>query len=233
MFNMKIFATSDLHGHLEDLDPSGCELAIIAGDIAPLKGFTKWNIYEQKKWIQRKFIPWMESFPGTQFVFVPGNHDLSLEHERTCRMSGFDWSIRLPENAHMLYDTGIELFGLKIYGTPWVPIISYLWAFESDHDKLNKKFSMIPDNLDILVTHAPPHIANCTVDYSLQTYNGPFGSNELTQALVDKQPKYCFCGHIHSGDHTPFNFGNSTIYNVSRIDEHYGIAYQPTVLEIF
>lgn len=229
---MKIFATSDLHGQLEGLNPSSCDLVIIAGDIAPLKGFTKWNMYDQKKWIQRKFIPWMESFPDTQFVFVPGNHDLSLERERTCRMSGFDWSIRLPENAHMLYDSGIELFGLKIYGTPWVPIISYMWAFEAEHDKLVKKFSKIPYDLDILITHAPPHIANYSIDYSLQTYNGPFGSSELTNEIIEKQPKLVFCGHIHSGDHTPLNFDNSTLYNVSRIDEHYAISYEPTIVDI-
>ena len=229
---MKIFATSDLHGQLEGLNPTGYDLVIIAGDIAPLKGFTKWNMYDQKKWIQKKFVSWMESYPNTQFVFVPGNHDLSLEHERTCRMSGFDWSIRLPENAHMLYDSGIELLGLKIYGTPWVPIISYMWAFEAEHDKLVKKFSKIPYDLDILITHAPPHISNCVLDYSLQTGNGPFGSNELTQALYDKQPRMCFCGHIHSGDHSPFKFDNCTIYNVSRIDECYEIAYEPTIVEV-
>ena len=229
---MKIFATSDLHGQLEGLDPSGYDLVIIAGDIAPLKGFTKWNMYDQKKWIQKKFVSWMESCPNTQFVFVPGNHDLSLEYERICRIRDFDWRVRLPDNAHMLYDSGIELLGLKIYGTPWVPIISYMWAFEAEHDKLVKKFSKIPYDLDILITHAPPHISNCVLDYSLQTGNGPFGSNELTQALYDKQPRMCFCGHIHSGDHSPFKFDNCTIYNVSRIDERYEIAYEPTIVEV-
>ena len=229
---MKLLATSDLHGHLEELDPSGCDIVIIAGDIAPLKGFTKWNIYDQKKWLQTKFVLWMASYPDTQFVFIPGNHDMSLEYERTSRIRGFDWRIEFPANAHMLYDTGIELLGLKIYGTPWVPIISYSWAFESDHDKLVRKFSKIPDDLDILITHAPPHFANSTVDFSLQTNYGPFGSNELSQALYDKQPKYVFCGHIHSGDHAPFTFNDSTIYNVSRIDENYDVAYEPLIITL-
>ena len=35
---MRIMAISDLHGNLEGLDPSGSDVVVLAGDIAPLKG---------------------------------------------------------------------------------------------------------------------------------------------------------------------------------------------------
>ena len=35
---MRIMAISDLHGNLEGLDPSGADVVVLAGDIAPLKG---------------------------------------------------------------------------------------------------------------------------------------------------------------------------------------------------
>ena len=36
MIEMRIMATSDLHGNLEGLDPRGADVVVLAGDIAPL-----------------------------------------------------------------------------------------------------------------------------------------------------------------------------------------------------
>jgi Icc-related predicted phosphoesterase len=166
------------------------------------------------------------------YYIVPGNHDLIFDSRRTLNISDISYSINWPENVHILIDKQIEINGLKIYGTPWVPIISYSWAFEAEHDILQEKFSKIPENLDILITHAPPRINGCDIDYSLQTNNGPFGSSELTQAIFEKNPKYVFCGHIHSGTHECVNFNKTKIYNVARVDERYEIAYEPTIIEI-
>lgn len=229
---MKVLATSDLHGNLEGIDPVGCDLVIIAGDIAPLRSFSSWDIYNQKKWFQKDFASWMSSYPEVEFVFIPGNHDLSLDPNCTSKIHNFNFKMTFPENAHLLCDSSIEIFGHKIYGTPWVPVISWRWAFEADHSILSKEFSKIPEKLDILIAHAPPHIINCNADFSLQTNAGPFGSNELALEILKKQPKYCFCGHIHSGSHAPFKHFDTTVVNVSRLDEHYHIAYAPTVVEI-
>jgi Icc-related predicted phosphoesterase len=163
---------------------------------------------------------------------VPGNHDLIFDSRRTLNISDISYSINWPENVHILIDKQIEINGLKIYGTPWVPIISYRWAFEAEHDILLDKFRKIPSELDILITHSPPRILDCSIDYSLQTQNGPFGSSELTQAIFDKQPKYVFCGHIHSGSHDCVKFEKSKIYNVSRLDEDYCIGYNPLIIDI-
>ena len=37
--DMKIMAVSDLHGSLEGLDPRGADVVVIAGDLAPMKGW--------------------------------------------------------------------------------------------------------------------------------------------------------------------------------------------------
>ena len=50
---MRIMAISDLHGNLEGLDPSGADVVVLAGDIAPLKGRGVWHVNDQKKWINR------------------------------------------------------------------------------------------------------------------------------------------------------------------------------------
>jgi len=230
---MKVYATSDLHGNLEGIDPSGCDIAIIAGDLAPLNGFSKWHLQDQKKWIEKKFFELTAKHPDIEFIVVPGNHDKCLSPSNTISYPGISWNIAWPKNVHLLIDSCITVKGLKIYGMPWVPVISHCWAFEAEHDKLKDKCNLIPSNLDILVTHSPPHINDSCIDRSIQ--NGgyeAFGSNELSQAIFDKKPRYLFCGHIHSGTHGGVAFEDCMCYNVSRVDEAYDIAYKPTVKDI-
>lgn len=50
------------------------------------------------------------------------------------------------------------------------------------------------------------------------------------------KPRLLFCGHIHTGDHEPLTIkhdggGTTVCYSVSRLDEHYEIAYEPWILE--
>lgn len=230
---MKILATSDTHGNLNGLSLDNVDIALFAGDIAPLKGRGSWHIYDQLKWINTKFKNWCESWPDVEIVFIPGNHDFfSIAKECFSDvLRGHSLSIDLAKNAHMLLDASIEVKGLKIYGTPWVPVISHSWAFEAENDELKKKFDMIPSGLDILITHAPPRF-NC-IDVSLEygVDSDKFGSAALAEAIFSKQPKMCFCGHIHSGDHNMNIIGNTHVWNVSRVNESYDIAYEPVMIE--
>lgn len=228
---MKIYATSDLHGNLEGLDPIGQDIVVIAGDFAIMKGWSKWHLNDQKKWTMKKFIPWTQKYPTTQFVIVPGNHDLFMDSKFINQHDDIDLSIQWPDNVHLLIDKQIEVNGLKIYGTPWIPVISHKWAFEADEEKQALMYSKIPENLDILVTHSPPSIPASFIDRSLQYGISPsFGSSILADSILLKKPKHVFCGHIHTGDHAMFKLNGIKIYNVSRLNEDYEIAYEPTLV---
>lgn len=229
---MKIFAISDMHGNLEGLNPSGCEIVVIAGDFSKMTGFGKWHLYDQKKWITKRFFKWTSMYPNTQFVVIAGNHDLCLDKSKTSQFSDLDWNISWPENVHYLENSSVVINGLKFYGSPNIPIINFMWAYETDHDGLMKTFDSIPYGVDVLITHSPPRIPNQGVDISLQNGRGPFGSGELAESIFNKEPKMMFCGHIHSGDHSMVEFGNTKIFNVSRLDENYDIAYEPRIIEV-
>jgi Icc-related predicted phosphoesterase len=54
----------------------------------------------------------------------------------------------------------------------------------------------------------------------------------LVAAIRKKRPRFVFCGHIHTGQHGGVDFGTSRIYNVSRLDERYEIAYEPTWIDV-
>lgn len=229
---MRIMATSDLHGKLDGLDPKGADVVVIAGDVAPLWGRGPWHVDDQKKWINGRFREWTSSYPDIKFVVIPGNHDFFPIAHFIFDNHGIDWDFNFSPNVHYLSDGGTEIAGVKFYGTPWVPIISYSWAFEGEHDKLVKWFSKIPSGIDVLVTHSPPRIPGSDVDRSLQTDSDHFGSSELTDAILEKRPRLVFCGHIHTGTHDGVGLGSSRIFNVSRLNEDYEIAYEPTWVEI-
>lgn len=229
---MKIMAISDLHGNLEKLDPNGADVVVVAGDIAPLRGRDPWNVCDQQDWINKEFREWTSSYSNIQFVVIPGNHDFFPIAHVLFKGMEFDWKYAFSSNVHFLVDGSTEISGTKFYGTPWVPIISYSWAFEAEPGKLRSRFSKIPTGLDVLVTHSPPLIPDRDVDRSLQTDSEHFGSSELTAAICRKHPHVVFCGHIHTGLHGGVDFESSRVYNVSRLDERYEIAYEPTWVEI-
>ena len=232
---MKVFAVSDMHGALDGLDPAGCDIAVIAGDFAEHAGGGKWGVRSQVKWVNDTFVPWIAKYPSVDFVIVPGNHDFCMDPGRQAAWQGVGWRVRWPANAHILVDREEEIRGLRFYGAPWVPIISMDWAFEAEHDRLVSKFSSIPAGIDVLVTHTPPRIPGMLVDVSLDygEDSEAFGSSELAQAVSMKRPRYLFCGHIHSGDHSKgLTFESTEIRNVSYVNERYAPAYDPCVMEI-
>jgi Icc-related predicted phosphoesterase len=50
----------------------------------------------------------------------------------------------------------VELEGLRIWGSPWQPEFQN-WAFNLNRGpEIRKKWDMIPEGIDILVTHGPP-----------------------------------------------------------------------------
>ena len=141
---MRIMATSDLHGNLDGLDPTGADVVVLAGDVAPLRGRGPWHINDQKKWINKRFREWTASYPDVQFVVIPGNHDFYPIAHILFKGHDIDWTFGFSPNVHFLGDCAAEINGIRFYGTPWVPIISYSWAFEGEPDTLRQWFSKIP-----------------------------------------------------------------------------------------
>ena len=160
---------------------------------------------------------------------IPGNHDLFAQR------NDVPTKVVWPSNAHFIIDKVVDVKGLRIAGSSWIPPISGRWAFETrDESDLAKRFAWIPEGVDILITHTPPFVESWDVDVSLQTQSPHFGSRTLTETIARVKPRFVFCGHIHTGDHRVHDIvhenGQITkIYNVSRLDEDYAIAYEPQV----
>ena len=225
---VKILATSDLHGLLDGL-PEICsvnkpDVLVIAGDIHPAIIGT-----DPDDWFRNVFFPFVRSL-GCEVIATPGNHDFWLaSHTET--IAGI-----APKNFHLLLDSEITVCGLRFYGTPWVPWISGHWSFEQDDDDLKDRFAAIPSDLDVLISHSPPKFPDCNLDVSMQRdqrYWQHFGSVSLANAIERAKPRYCVCGHIHSGSHGDFTApGGTRVFNVSRVNEQYQVYYCPLLLEV-
>lgn len=236
MDKVKIACTSDTHGNFQKVvthcfgrgvkeSPS---VIVIAGDIAP----ADFGVSESD-YIRRTFFGIVRRHPETEFVYTPGNHDFFAQ--QWDRFSG-----DAPKNFHFLLDEGCEICGLRFYGTPWVPYINGLWAFECmGEDELGSMFGNIPHGLDVLVTHTPPRIGDERIDVSMQLrgWDRHFGSTALLDAIRAKRPWYLVCGHIHSGDHGCIDVrhedGSVThCFNVSHVDERYRPKWNPATIYV-
>jgi hypothetical protein len=110
-----IVCISDLHEH--PVDVPACDLLLIAGDVSfAFKG----DLASKHAYLAGDFKRWLDRVPAAEVVLVAGNHDQSIEA----------WGVPDGLRCHYLQDSGIELFGLRIWGTPWQPWF-HDWAFNA------------------------------------------------------------------------------------------------------
>ena len=233
---MKIIAISDLHGYLPELPE--CDLVCICGDIVPLP--YQRDLVKSISWFLLSFLPWTDNLKCDKVIFIAGNHDFFLE-ELGPKHFNDDWEVKerlltcRRDTSKLIYlcDSYYTYKGNVIYGTPWCPDLKH-WAFYGDYKKLNDKFSLIYPNCDILLTHCPPKVKDCGVVLGEESFNTGknYGCQELTNAITNLRPKWCFCGHVHSGDHDITEFNNTKIVNVSLKNEDYQVAYKPFIFEL-
>lgn len=165
------------------------------------------------------FAHWFLGLPHEHKIFVPGNHD---------------WAFQLaPENAvaflpgvHVLNDSGLEIDGVKFWGSPWQPEFMG-WAFNLPRGaELKAKWDLIPDDTDVLITHGPPQ---GIADFVARGER--VGCEELREALVRVQPRLHVFGHIHGG-YGRYDMGGTTFVNASVCDEGYRPLNAPIVVRL-
>ena len=217
---MKIAVTSDLHGNLPNIEP--CDVLLICGDICPA---TNHSMKFQEQWLKNEFYNWVESLEVEKVFFIGGNHDFVLER---ASLSARHRADLLPIGCKAKYISSNEEiieseFGpIKIFGTPYCKMFGN-WAFMKEDSLLKDYFSMIPEGVDILMTHDAPRISDlgCIKEEGFVFYGKNAGNDILAQEILIKKPRFVFCGHIHSGNHDLQTIGETTFANVSLCNEKY------------
>ena len=199
---MKIWHISDTHGIHHKLSiPKNIDIVVHTGDCSNNPNPRK-NEFEV-----RDFITWFDRLPIKHKVFVPGNHDTSIEYAYVHETDFSNLGI------HLLVDKSVVLEGLTIYGTPWCPqwgAWSYMYPRKTLYENV---FKNIPEGIDILLSHTPP-MGQLDLTWHAPPQGGPHigwenvGCEDLAKRVLEVNPKlHCF-GHIHS-----FKDGNGRTIN--------------------
>ena len=221
---VKILALSDVHGDIDKVDIGDAEIVIVAGDIGP-DPTTQQKLHHMHKhevsikWAKsEKTIAWFKKHKDVRFYILPGNHDKFASHSDSRHEIKKLW----PENVKLIKDAGyVDESGLTIWGMPWNPLKKNgRGTFGAKEEKIQRKCMKIVRHfkcLDILVTHAPPKIADSEYDKG-----GWHISGELAEMLPVIKPRLLICGHDHHLSHVPLRDKKTgtTIVNVAMKTEH-------------
>ncbi len=171
---MKFICISDTHG-LNNmawnlLEDSNADALLFAGDFSGIGSVQDAESFDQL----------LEYLPMKYKIVVAGNHDFAIEQKRYAL-----------KNCIYLEEESVVIEGIKIYGSPWSPIF-YDWAFMTHYDALKERWTKIPEDTDILLTHSPPFE---TLDY----VDGLRQGDETLADRLKELPniKYHIFGHIH------------------------------------
>jgi Icc-related predicted phosphoesterase len=195
---------SDLHGSYPDLE--GGDLLIIAGDLTTNDSPPAW----------RNYFNWLTPLKYKKKIYIAGNHDGFLTQSISTKKAESLGIADSQEPAEYVCDNLTEFEGLKIYGSPWTPMF-YDWYFMLPRGKaIAQKWDLIPEGLDILITHGPPFGILDTPRRNSQKC----GCEELLKAVKNKKPRYHIFGHIHGG-YGKVEIDGTTFINCAHMDEDY------------
>jgi Icc-related predicted phosphoesterase len=203
---MKIVAISDTHNRHQSLVLPKGDMLIHAGDVSS----------QGKQSQVEDFLKWFSKQDFKYKIFIAGNHDFFFE-----RMPEDYIKLLIPENVIYLNDSGVEIEGIKIWGSPVQPWF-YDWAFNRQRgEDIKKHWDLIPLSTDILITHGP---AKGILDKTIQ--NVETGCEDLLNKIKEIRPKYFIFGHIHEGYGMVEKKG-TTFINASVLDVQYQLANEP------
>jgi len=208
---LKFIAISDTHGRHADLILPKGDVLIHAGDVS--------RIGDRNEIIN--FLQWFDSQPFAYKIFIAGNHDFYFE-----RMPPEIIKNSIPPGVIYLNDSDITIENVKIWGSPVTPWF-FDWAFNRQRgNDIQKHWNMMPNDVDILITHGPVYQI---LDKTISRQH--VGCTDLLQKVMEIQPKYHICGHIHEA-YGVVNKNNITFINASNLDVNYKLVNKPIAFEI-
>jgi predicted phosphodiesterase len=199
--SIRLVFVSDTHGFHDFPVPPG-DVLVHAGD-----GCSYGTLEEASAWAS-----FLRRQPHRHKIVIAGNHDRCFEAD-------FEHAKALFEEFDFLHDSGCERLGVRFWGSPWQPEF-FAWAFNLPRGpELAAKWALIPDGIDVLVTHGPPQ---GILD---RTYDGtPAGCEDLRVAIQERvRPRVNVFGHIHEAYGTEC-IGSTLFINASICT----LSYRPT-----
>uniref|UniRef100_A0A3Q3KD31 Calcineurin-like phosphoesterase domain-containing protein n=1 Tax=Monopterus albus TaxID=43700 RepID=A0A3Q3KD31_MONAL len=198
----RFVCVSDTHSRTDGIQMPYGDVLLHMGD------FTELGLPSEVK----KFNDWLGGLPYEFKVVIAGNHELTFDKDFMAELvkqdyyrfpsvsklkpEDFDNVQSLLTNCVYLQDSDVTIKGFRIYGTPWTPWFNG-WGFNLPRGQsLLDKWNLVPEGIDILMTHGPPLGFRDWVPKELQRV----GCVELLNTVQKRvRPKLHAFGGIHEG----------------------------------
>jgi len=202
---MHVTIISDTHGEHEKLGRLSGDVLIHCGDM--------FNMFSPKDDDVERIDDWFGRQQFDLILCTGGNHDLALQEKSSHDPNPF-------ENAVFLQDRTYTHEGKSFYGAPWVPDL-FGQAFFLESAELEKKWSVIPNGTDVLITHTPSAGFLDVSSSGLQ-----LGCNHLAGKIGEVFPRlHCF-GHVHASSGV-MEANGTTFINAALANSQYEMAREP------
>ena len=226
---MKLLHITDTHTYHNQLKLQDADVLCFTGDATNYRD----PHLNHKEF--RDFYEWLTSIRNKykRIIVIGGNHDSFLFHnEKEVK--------KLFKNIDVdyLHDSSVVIDGVEFYGSPWSPTFGD-WCFMQNRNTLNRRWELIPQSTQVLLTHTPPKgILDLTLnrDGLLERC----GCNALLKTVY-KLPnlKAHLYGHLHSSrdvdnvgilDREGIQFSNASAVLDGQFN--YGIQHHGNIIEI-
>lgn len=212
---MRFVFISDVHEQWHGIKIPKCDILISSGDYS----------YRGKPEVVKNFHAWLDEQDADHIVSVQGNHEMWVEKNFALAK---EIALKECPRVHFIDEGLAEVGPYKIWGsaiTPWF----HDWAWNRNRGADCKKhWDLIPDGVDVIVTHGPPMgILDIVRPYTTD----PLGCYDLKQAVDRIKPKVHAFGHIHDG-YGVFDNGTTKFVNASICTERYDPFNEPIVVDI-
>jgi Icc-related predicted phosphoesterase len=227
---MKLALISDTHDRHRRVTIPPCDVLVHAGDLS-WKG--ELSILED---VSNWFGELKTAGTVKEIVVIGGNHDLTLQDSD--RHRGIARAL-LRQNAHYLQDSSVVIDGIKFYGSPYTPEF-YDWAFMLPRNSpaIGAKWAEIPDDVQVLITHGPPHGTGDEVPprprtaFDIDADWEHAGCAKLADRVKQlRHLKLHVFGHIHLG-HGQYQQPGHLAVNASTCNDAYQPEHDPIVVTL-
>uniref|UniRef100_A0A7S1WUS2 Calcineurin-like phosphoesterase domain-containing protein n=1 Tax=Alexandrium catenella TaxID=2925 RepID=A0A7S1WUS2_ALECA len=223
---VRFVAVSDTHRYQDKVILPAGEVLLFAGDMVGNYGRSH-NVEKHFK----EFLAWLsvQSKRYSQVFFIAGNHETFLDDRHGDEGSRYDQLRRFlhdTPNCTYLQNEPAQYRGIRLWGSP-VTVSRmekggkryYSRAFERTSVQRSALWADVPEGLDLLMTHCPPHGHLCHHDVG-----DPLLAARLASML--KPPRFHVFGHDHDFPGVESD-GRTVFINVAqdeclRVDPHGG-----------
>jgi Icc-related predicted phosphoesterase len=204
---MRIVCIADTHELHRDLAVPPGDLLIHAGDI---------TVMSKRPWMYRHFDLWLGELPHRHKIVIPGNNDYLLEDPK---------ERKVITNATLLVDSGVEIEGIRLWGSPVTPLYGGAFGKSKPEDR-SRHWAQIPEGLDILITHGPPFgvLDHCGSAERRE------GCPQLFEAVFRAKPRVHIFGHVHHG-YGLLRTSDTQFVNCSLMGEDGRLSRTPIVID--